>query len=237
MSYLGLIKPLCESYLTKIKHPPKVLEIGIHYGQSAIPLIHNLSVGFDEFLYVGIDILVRPEPVEQIVQMKNISVAEIDGYSGRDVVLFQQNSLDWLSLQVANKSDTKYDIVFIDGDHNYYTVMNELNFIQHLVNPDSIIVCDDYSTRWGDRDLFYSQRDGYSDIEIATPFQASDKKGLKSAINDFVNLNPMWSGWCYRGTDPIILYRNDIWEKLNSDSDSDCLLKDAKFNFKLLEKR
>ena len=71
------------------------------------------------------------------------------------------NSLHWLELNQERKS--KFDLVLVDGDHNYKTVSRELELIQAVIHPRTIIVCDDYNGRWSENCLLYtspSPRDG-----------------------------------------------------------------------------
>jgi len=48
----------------------------------------------------------------------------------------------------------KVDCVFIDGDHNYYTVYNELKLIAQHHQP-SLILLHDVGWPWGRRDMYY----------------------------------------------------------------------------------
>ena len=191
MSYLGYIKSISECVLKDIAFP-KVLEIGIDIGQSAIPLIHNMSNLCDEFLYVGVDIKVKKDFTEQILQMSNISIGEFDDLCNRDVVVFEENSLIWLDKNID--SLMKFDVIFIDGDHNYHTVFNELLLCQNLIHPTSLIVCDDYRGRWSETDLFYSTKEEYKNNKLATKTIKTEKPGVKNAVNDFlINHKDQWS--------------------------------------------
>jgi len=183
MSYLGYAKSISE-HILKITNHPKVLEIGIDTGQTAIPLIHNMSILCDAFLYVGIDIKIKKEFTEQILQMSNVCIDGFDDLSGRDVIVFHENSLEWL--EKNKNSKLQFDVIFIDGDHNYYTVSNELQLCQSLIKPSTLIICDDYRGRWSEKDLFYAENDAYKNNEIATKRVQTKKIGVKSAVDDFV---------------------------------------------------
>ena len=39
---------------------------------------------------------------------------------------------------------SKIDYVFLDGGHDYLTVMNDLNCCSQVIQNDGIILCDDY---------------------------------------------------------------------------------------------
>jgi len=210
VSYLGFIRPICRHYLSQIDFP-KVLEIGVDKGQSAIPLIQNLSLTKSSFMYAGIDILLNHELLEQLSQFEGVTASWIDGeiLNERAVMMFQENSLDWLANNQG--SPLKFDLVLIDGDHNYFTVSRELNLIQSLLKPTSIIICDDYNGRYSEDDMFYSEREAYKDVSDATPRTESEKKGVRSAVNDFIDSEVGGEFRCaYFSNDPCILYRPEF---------------------------
>lgn len=208
MSYLGYVTSVCRDHLAEYTFP-KVLEIGVEYGQTTLPLIQNLASRFEYFLYMGVDVLIRPETVERVTHFANINVCPPDKPAGRDVIFYQDNSLNWLQ----NNQSTKFDIIFLDGDHNYFTVINELKLIQAIIKPTSIIICDDYNGRWAKRDMFYANRKEYELVEIATQNKFSEKQGVKNAIDDFINSNKnVWDGFDIAGTDPMVLFQKDIYD-------------------------
>jgi len=206
MSYLGYIKPL-SGLLSNIESP-RVLEIGVDFGQSTLPLVHNLLIMCDKFLYTGIDIYVRGEITQQLIQMKNIFIYNINSLAEPDinVVLHQDNSLN--VLPALKERGIKYDLIMIDGDHNYYTVKRELEIIKDIIHPSTIIICDDYNTRWAEKDLYYSEKPEYKDINLATERKQTDKQGVRNAILDFMDENKNWSMIEY-GHDPCIMFQND----------------------------
>lgn len=62
-----------------------------------------------------------------------------------------------LSLDVLPHLDETYDCIFIDGDHNWYTVFNELRLIEerNLLKPGGIIFLHDIGWPYGRRDMYY----------------------------------------------------------------------------------
>ena len=233
MSYLGLTRTICRNYLSQIEFP-KVLEIGIDTGQTAIPLIQNLSLSKERFMYTGIDILLNGDFAEQIGQFEGITLSWAgDNLDDRSVLLFEQNSLEWLD---QNKNlDIKFDLVLVDGDHNYYTVLNELKLIQNLIKPTTLIVCDDYIGRYSEKDMFYSEREAYKGNSKASPRKTCEKEGVRNAVVDFIksqsNIN-----WTIDGFNqgPCFLYNEDFLKiEYNIDYFPGQLARDAKmiFNF------
>lgn len=212
MSYLGFMRAVCRGYLAGYREP-HVLEIGIDRGQSTFPLVHNLTK-WERFRYVGVDIKVNMLVMEQLAQYENMSLIGMDQPSGRDVMLWEANSLDWLP-QRAGK-DT-YDMVLLDGDHNYKTVYQELDLLQGVIHPSSIIVVDDFNGQWANKDLYYSTRDKHKDNPLATKYEESEKQGVATAVDDWLQANTDWMGCTIAGLDPIILFRNDVWETMKLD--------------------
>jgi|TARA_R110001583_G_scaffold38874_11_gene125229 hypothetical protein len=233
MSYLGLVKPIINSYFKDQNiEQPRILEIGVDRGQTTYPLIQNLAQLFKTFIYVGIDINIQNEVVESLTQFDSVSVAGWDEYSGRDAILIEANSLKWLPLEKSR--GPFYHLALVDGDHNYFTLRQELEGLLPLLFADSIIVCDDYNGRWAEKDLFYSEKPEYANVEIATKRQNTEKQGVKAAVADFIKDHPEWEGYHHESLDPIILYNRVIWEPLETAHKSDEFIncRDMRWNFK-----
>lgn len=62
-----------------------------------------------------------------------------------------------LSLKALAEMEGQYDCFLIDGDHNWYTVWNELNMIRQrgLLRPGGMIFFHDVEWPYGRRDLYY----------------------------------------------------------------------------------
>ena len=62
-----------------------------------------------------------------------------------------------LSLEVLPKISETFDSILIDGDHNWYTVFNELKIIheRHLIKKGGTIFFHDIGWPYGRRDLYY----------------------------------------------------------------------------------
>jgi len=212
---------------------PVILEIGVDYGQSTLPLVHNLISSCDRFLYTGVDIKLRQEVIEQAVQMNDVLLLGKPGVpkDSANVVFYTANSLELLPKLKSHGA--KYDLILIDGDHNYFTVKNELDHIKDIVYPSTIIMCDDYNGRCAESDMFYSDRKEYESIEIATPRKHTEKQGVRTAVSDFLSENPTWAILDH-GLDPCFLFQKDyvdfnIFSPEGSTSLSDCILE---FNLK-----
>jgi Methyltransferase domain len=62
-----------------------------------------------------------------------------------------------LSLEVLPQLRESFDCILIDGDHNWYTVYNELRVIseRNLLRRGGVIFFHDVEWPWGRRDLYY----------------------------------------------------------------------------------
>ena len=192
MSYQNVVRPLMQ-FLSFFEYP-RILEIGVDKGQTTLPLCHNMTMLDRTWLYEGVDIEIRDEVIQSLSAMSNVfcNAMEPDIPIQPNTIFYQINSLDYL--EEAVKKEIKYNLVLLDGDHNYYTVRKELDLIQNLTLPSTIIVCDDYYTDWAHEDLYYSEREDYKDNDLATKRQKTEKVGVATAVDDFVrDSNGKWN--------------------------------------------
>jgi SAM-dependent methyltransferase len=71
--------------------------------------------------------------------------------------VIRSNSLDALPMSGPIASGTAFDCILIDGDHNWFTVFNELRLIheRELLRPGGFIFLHDVDWPYGRRDLYY----------------------------------------------------------------------------------
>jgi response regulator of citrate/malate metabolism len=125
-----------------------------------------------------------------VQEQVTVVVANLDLTQTQQVYCVEQNSLEALPKLV--EQGTKFDVIIIDGDHNYHTVAEEMKHIDALTYPESIVVIDDVYGRWGDRDLFYAERPGYEDNKNVTQRIDTEKHGVKPAVDEWLALHPEW---------------------------------------------
>tara|TARA_Y100001963_G_scaffold151396_1_gene234156 strand:- start:6934 stop:7836 length:903 start_codon:yes stop_codon:yes gene_type:complete len=185
MSYQNVVRPLMQ-FLSYFE-APRVLEIGVDKGQTTFPLCHNLSMLERSWLYEGVDIKMNPDVAMTVASMSTIFCPSTEPNIPvpPNVLFYEKNSLEFLKDAVEN--EIKYNLILIDGDHNYYTVQKELELAQQLALPSTIIICDDYSTKWAYEDLYYAESEGYEENDIATKRQKTEKVGVRPAIHDFID--------------------------------------------------
>jgi predicted O-methyltransferase YrrM len=177
---------------------PAVLEIGIDRGVTMIPLVVHLASRVGEYAVVGIDVFIQESLA---ITLQNIE-------HRRGAILLQGNSLELLPKIVEQAM--KFDLVLIDGDHNYYTVSRELAYLDRLVRNDGLVMIDDYDGKWAERDLWYADRPGYESIATTTKQIDTEKHGVKPAVDEYLGANPQWVATRPIGGEPIVLRRKEI---------------------------
>lgn len=191
--YIGLLK----QRLRELPHPPVMLEVGVDRGVSFLSLVVFLARTRPEFVAVGVDVLVQ--------EATQLLLSNIDLQPKQQAYLIEGNSLSILPKLVDQKM--KFDLVLLDGDHNYHTVSNELQHLEHLVHDHSIVVIDDYRGRWSDRDLWYSERSGYETVHNASKRVDTEKHGVKPAVDEWLAAHPEWHSQAPIPGEPIMLSR------------------------------
>jgi hypothetical protein len=198
MAYHGYI-PHIKKFLTSID-APKVLEIGLDKGITTIPLITFLIRAHRNFEFIGVDILLQ----ESLVTILN----NIDYLEGQKVKLSQENSMEFLPK--LSESGQKFDVILVDGDHNYHTVKNELRYLDDISKSNTVVIIDDYHGRWSDKDMWYKERPGYENVSVATNPLMTEKQGVKSAVDEFLEQNSNWFLSCPIKGEPIVLTKRKL---------------------------
>lgn len=201
MAHHGYI-PFADEYL-KFFNKPSVLEVGIEYGITTFSMLNRLESNPNPFSYIGIDIFIQPTVRETLKYMGL-------NFENNHIAFYEKNSLDLLPAMIDSKFN--FDLVFLDGDHNYYTVEKELNYLKSLIHKNSIIICDDYHGRWKDKDGFYSEKEHLKNSPLATKrsdLTHSDKQGVNNAIDDFLDKNPEYKNTTLIQGEPTVLYHEE----------------------------
>jgi hypothetical protein len=182
-----------KSFLSGLDSP-NILEIGIDKGQTLFPLLQFFSYTGKTFSYTGLDVLIRDD--------LKIPISYMDFKHGQDINLYNVNSLAYLP-----ECKEKFDLILVDGDHNYYTVKQELKYLVNLCTKNTIMICDDYHGRWANADGYYSELDEYKNIDMATQRQETEKQGVNQAVNDFLAVHSNWSKAMPIKGEPILLFQ------------------------------
>lgn len=199
ISYHGYI-PTAKKFLSSLDHPPAFLEVGVDRGVTFLTLANFLARTRETFVALGIDVHVQEQVAIMLLNM------DVDP-SRQHVGIVQSNSLDMLPKLVEAKA--KFDLVLIDGDHNYHTVKNELESLDALLNAGGLAIIDDYDGRWSVDDMWYAERSGYEGVELATKKIDTDKHGVKAAVDEWLSTAERWSMSKPIPGEPVVLRRND----------------------------
>ena len=181
---------LYKNYTLKILNslkPKRILEIGVYEGANTAKILrwcksnrsHLTSV--DPCEWIG-DTL----PKSFRAPYKNKSLKLIPKY----LINIYEKSIEkfWsvkkkTSLDYLKNEKKKFDLIILDGDHNYYTVLNELNSLKKNLADNYCIILNDVYGKW-------SRKDQYCDIrDIPSEFQNPKKQGVMPAIDEFLNRN------------------------------------------------
>lgn len=134
---------------------PKILEIGVFKGEFLDYIVKNCNNGFIE----GVDLFegttcsgdVDGNNVEYH-NIKNIYLELLDKYKDTlNVKLYKSNSNDFLQ----NIDDNIYDIIYIDGDHSYEGVKQDLINSYKKIKNNGYIMGHDYEMNMKKAKNFY----------------------------------------------------------------------------------
>ena len=149
-----------------ITNKPKVfLEVGVFHGVTArnvCEVLHNIHG--EDFKYIGLDLFEENDenkdevipnttfssnPIKQFyykyIKRQNPyslnAVEELLNKFKKNIHLIKGNS----NILLKKIDMSKIDYVFLDGGHEYNTVMNDLNCCNDVIQNNGIILCDDYN--------------------------------------------------------------------------------------------
>ena len=155
-----------ETFLKEVlnKKPKSFLEIGVFHGVTARNVCELLyQIHGNDFKYVGLDLFEKSDENKfEVIPSTNFKnpfkkfyhqyIMRQDPYSIEAVSNLLKKFKDQVHLiqgnsnQVLKKMDmSKIDFVFLDGGHQYNTVVNDLNSCIDVLKFNGSILCDDYN--------------------------------------------------------------------------------------------
>ena len=155
-----------EFFLKEVlnKKPKSFLEIGVFHGVTARNVCELLyQIHGNDFKYVGLDLFEKSDQNKfEVIPSTNFKnpfkkfyhqyIMRQDPYSIEAVSNLlkkfknQVHLIKGNSNQVLKKMDmSKIDFVFLDGGHQYNTVVNDLNSCMDVLKFNGSILCDDYN--------------------------------------------------------------------------------------------
>lgn len=185
------MKDLFDKYIIPIlkeRKPKTILEIGVLTGGVTIKALEycrkysakvtsvepvawagnipeEISAPAPGFHSGYLDNIIVPEYIEKVFEQG------LDKYW----VCKKMTSIQYL----ASEEFKGFDMYLIDGDHNYYTLYNELVLIHRWTKKGDVIFIHDV-VKWGKRDQYYDES------AIPIKYLYGKKQGLLRSINDFI---------------------------------------------------
>ncbi len=150
------------SFISKIKSPDKILEIGTYTGYSTICLAEGLSKNGK------IDTI---DKNEELIKIQN-KYFEESGYRNK---IIQHTGY---ALDILKNLNEKYDIIFIDADKENY--INYFNQVSNKLSKNGIIISD--NVLWSGKVLDSNQMDEETSILVQFNKIINDDKRFKSII-------------------------------------------------------
>ena len=158
----GHIQGRFLSFISKIKSPEKILEIGTYTGYSTICLAEGLSKNGK------IDTI---DKNEELIKIQN-KYFEKSGFRNK-IIQHTGNALD-----ILKNLNEKYDIIFIDADKENY--INYFNQVSDKLSKNGIIISD--NVLWSGKVLDSNQMDEETYTLVQFNKIINDDKRFKSII-------------------------------------------------------
>ena len=208
--------------------PVRILEIGVDRGQTALPLLNNLTTLNIPFVWYGIDIRLDDNFAQQIMMMEGMSFpstlesaehhvwsVNTDVHDGSSNFFYLiGNSFEvldaWAMFSEQVKPLEKFDLVLIDGDHNYETVSHELSHLDMLTHDYSLVVCDDVYGRHMAKDSFYVDTIAHKNVSGHKDLsRGAERQGVDHALSDYLmNTGKEWHPGTFGPRDKAITSEN-----------------------------
>lgn len=158
----GHIQGRFLSFISKIKSPDKILEIGTYTGYSTICLAEGLSKNG------RIDTI---DKNEELIKIQN-KYFEKSGFRNK-IIQHTGNALD-----ILKNLNEKYDIIFIDADKENY--INYFNQVSNKLSKNGIIISD--NVLWSGKVLDSDQKDEETSTLVEFNKIVNHDKRFKSII-------------------------------------------------------
>lgn len=135
-------------YLISKFKPSSVLEIGTHIGASTVHIasalyMNQVSEDGIRAILVSVDMADVNDPISKPWLEHGTILSPIEMINKMNLETFVEFLVD-SSLNYFSKCDTKFDFIFLDGDHAAKTVYQELPAALNLLNEGGMILLHDY---------------------------------------------------------------------------------------------
>jgi predicted O-methyltransferase YrrM len=120
------------------------------------------------------------------------------------VNIYQKFSTDIKFINELKNKNFKTDILFIDGDHSYDTVLNDFYNFEQFVNPNGYIIFDDYEDYKDSPDVKIAVNKIVDEID----------KNKYTIIGTLDNIKNVYDGLNLKVSNEFIIKKNDNKQKL-----------------------
>jgi len=151
---------------------------------AVLPMLKHM--GCVSLLEIGVSLGHNTEKILRDLQKSRISVVDpcfdydlgAKFRTNRQVKIYKGKSLE-----VLPNLDESFDCILIDGDHNFFTVFNELKLIEkrNLLTDRGIIFLHDIGKPYGRRDLFYDPNSIPTEARVP-----ESKQGVLTGVEKFI---------------------------------------------------
>ena len=170
------------------KNPVNVIEIGARYGESSKVILQNLNVdnyiiidpytSYDEYKNDGFNKIISDDNDDNIFNETKNKLESLHN----NMVFYRTFSTDTNTINAIE--DTSIDLIFIDGNHTYKYVLEDLENYYPKLNKNGIICGDDFFMRTHENDHLntMSGNEGYDEpmvYEAVIEFCNRHNKTLK----------------------------------------------------------
>lgn len=213
MAYHGYFL-FVDAFLDSIP-TPNVLEVGVHRGQTFLPILSSLMRKKEAFNLIGLDILLRDNfevsfglMRSQLTENQHASVCIDDSVSAMKSLRKKD-----INTKESSSANEIFDLILLDGDHNYGTVSKELLLIKDLIRQYGMVLIDDYDMV---KDEFFAEKPEYVEKNIGNKREdllVEGKEGVQAAVDDFVAQNPDFKLFKLTGflnESPVLMSRYDL---------------------------
>jgi predicted O-methyltransferase YrrM len=169
-------------YLIKALKPANILEIGSHVGASTVHIAAAMAPGMKLSTVDIQDVNDGPTAFWRIARLQRSPKQMLTELNKNlDVSFIKSDSIDFF-----NRTEQRFGLIFLDGDHSMETVLKEISMSLRILNPNGVIVLHDY---------FPHRKPLWSNGEVIPgPFEATEKLRMLGAKLKVIPLGVLpWS--------------------------------------------
>ncbi len=215
ISTVGFMKKNKSSHL-------KILEIGSWFGASTLSWAQGLEEYYDSIGEIHCVDAWKPffdmnhhkdkeyvAEMEQLLEDDTVFKIFIHNINtikkSTKMSFFRQFSDDFFN----SKKNKKYNIIFIDADHTYKSVLNDIKNSLDLIEDDGIICGDDLNLQFNEVDKDYAKMHHNKDFIQDPKTGKNFHPGVTIAVDEIFNEVNSWGGFW------AVQKKNDIWKNIS----------------------